>query len=436
MLVVCAAFVVAQEISRWEVQGPSVDAVHLSTFGLIALVSGRGTHALLSLLPMVVGAAVARGGRPSGCGRLVDRGWSTRGRTFGYLRWTATGLLGALLLLVTVAAAIPARTTPILGEDGKPLAHSVAELGTVDINGHELGMMIRGNDRSAPVVLFLPGAPGGSEIGSMRRHLSGLERHFVVVTLDRRGGGKSYRALDPTQTVTLDDAVADTIGVTNYLRQRFRQQKIFLLAHSGGSLIGVLAVQRHPALYHAYIGTGQAVNLPVTDRIFYDDILDWARTTRNASLEKQLAALGPPPYRNFYSYESIMLYASSVYDYDRSRNHEGAGGFGENLNVPEYTVLEKVHTMNAIMDTWSALYPDMQDVDLRTDVRQLQVPAYFVQGAHEMRGLAEPFAEWYKLLQAPTKHLAVLDTSGHRPMFEQPDRFIKVMTQVLADTQS
>jgi len=86
------------------------------------------------------------------------------------------------------------------------------------------------------------------------------------------------------------------------------------------------------------------------------------------------------------------------------------------------------------MDTWSALYPTMQGVDLRTDVRQLAVPVYFVQGAHEMRGLAVPFAEWYEVLQAPAKHLAVLDTSGHRAMFEQPDRFVEVMKQMLAET--
>jgi pimeloyl-ACP methyl ester carboxylesterase len=430
MLVAPAVFVTALELARWGTRGPSVDGVHLSAFGVIALVSGRGVHGLLSVLPMVVGAAygagVARRGRPAGGGS----------RPLRYLRRVGTAILVAVVLLVTVAVAVPARTAPILGPDGKPLPRSVAEFASVDAGGHRLGMMIRGNDTSAPVLLFVPGTPGGSEIGSVRRHLSVLEQHFVVVTLDRRGGGKSYPALDPTSTVTLDGAVADTIAVTNYLRHRFRQEKIYLLGHSGGSLLGVLAVQRRPELYRAYIGTGQAVNLPATDRIFYDDILSWARARKNSALQKKLTELGPPPYRDFYSYEPIMIYASMVSEYDHSRNSEGAGGFAENLNVPEYTLLEKLHTLNAIMDTWSVLYPHMQDVDLRTDVRQLQVPVYFVQGAHEMRGLAVLFAQWYELLHAPTKHLAVLDTSGHRAMFEQPDRFVDVMTQMLAETRS
>jgi pimeloyl-ACP methyl ester carboxylesterase len=100
--------------------------------------------------------------------------------------------------------------------------------------------------------------------------------------------------------------------------------------------------------------------------------------------------------------------------------------------VAEYTLLQKVHTLNAIVDSWSALYPHMQQVDLRRDVPQLQVPVYFVQGGHEMRGLAEPFNQWYQRLQAPSKHLDVFETAGHRAMFEQPDRFVAVMDRILA----
>src|SRR5437763_612205 len=57
MLTAPAGFVVALELTRMGVRGPSVDAPHLSTFGLIALVTGRGVHALLSVVPMVLGAA-------------------------------------------------------------------------------------------------------------------------------------------------------------------------------------------------------------------------------------------------------------------------------------------------------------------------------------------------------------------------------------------
>ncbi|MGH2659988.1 MAG: hypothetical protein ACRDHS_10080 [Actinomycetota bacterium] len=40
------------------------------------------------------------------------------------------------------------------------------------------------------------------------------------------------------------------------------------------------------------------------------------------------------------------------------------------------------------------------------------------------------------MLEAPDKEMIVFDTSGHRPLFEQPDRFHEVMTEtVLAETK-
>jgi pimeloyl-ACP methyl ester carboxylesterase len=42
--------------------------------------------------------------------------------------------------------------------------------------------------------------------------------------------------------------------------------------------------------------------------------------------------------------------------------------------------------------------------------------------------------EWFEMFQAPRKGVVVLDTSGHRPMFEQADEFQDVMVRnVLTD---
>ena len=58
----------------------------------------------------------------------------------------------------------------------------------------------------------------------MRRHSQALEDDFVVATLDQRGTGTSYDQLDPTDTMTLDEAVADAVAVTDYLRERFDEE--------------------------------------------------------------------------------------------------------------------------------------------------------------------------------------------------------------------
>lgn len=54
-----------------------------------------------------------------------------------------------------------------------------------------------------------------------------------------------------------------------------------------------------------------------------------------------------------------------------------------------------------------------------------------VQGTHEAPGRAELFDGWCPRIDAPIKGRTVLDTSGHRPLFEQPDDFLDYLTDVV-----
>ena len=60
---------------------------------------------------------------------------------------------------------------------------------------------------------------------------------------------------------------------------------------------------------------------------------------------------------------------------------------------------------------------------------------FFVEGAHEAGGRAKPFAAWFPMIHAPIKDLIVFDRSGHRPLWEEPDKFVDYMVNtVLAKT--
>jgi pimeloyl-ACP methyl ester carboxylesterase len=433
MLVAPVAFAVVFELVRLDLTGPTVDGVEFSTYGLMALVLGRGLHGLLSLVPMAFGAALG-----AGAARSIDVVSPDRpsGRRIGLaVRRVAAGLVGVSLLLFSIALLRPASTAAIRDADGNVIPGSVAELTRIDVNGHDLGLMIRGHSVDNPVLLFLAGGPGGTEYGAMRRHLPELEEHFTVVTWDQRGSGTSYSELDPTDTITLDGSVDDTIVVTEYLRDRFDTEEIYLAGQSWGTTLGVLAVQERPELYRAFVGTGQMVSQLATDRIFYDDTLAWAEATGRDGLADELRDIGPPPYDRMLDYETALSYEQEVYGYDHSANSEGEGQMSENLFVSEYTLLDQLHVLPAFMDTFAALYPQLQDIDFRDSATEFAVPMFFVQGAHEADGRAEVFDDWYPMIEAPIVDRVELDTSGHRPLWEQPDEFVDYMTEtVLAST--
>lgn len=130
----------------------------------------------------------------------------------------------------------------------------------------------------------------------------------------------------------MDSAVADTIAVTDDLRQRFAQDEVYLLGQSWGSVLGVLAVQQQPQRSTADIGSCQMVSPRRTDQISYRDTLAWADESGNPSLADHLTAIGPPPYQRMLDDETALTHEQDVYAYDHSGDSEGAGGFSENLS--------------------------------------------------------------------------------------------------------
>src|SRR5262245_36162970 len=69
---------------------------------------------------------------------------------------------------------------------------SVALSERIKVRNAELYVEIRGPARSAPLLLWLHGGPGGPERPLFRYFNSDLERHFLVAYLDQRGTGRSF----------------------------------------------------------------------------------------------------------------------------------------------------------------------------------------------------------------------------------------------------
>ena len=432
MVLAPLVFVGMFELVRLGAEGPTVDAPALSSMvGILVAAVGRGFHGLLVLVPMMLGAALG-----AAFARRVHGAPAAHAG-----RWGSTGLITRRVVAVVVAVGLvllgvfvarPGSTAPIVTSDGQPLPGSIAEIIRTSVGGHELSMMIRGADVTNPVLLFLSGGPGGAEFGAIRGHGESLEQDFVVVTLDQRGTGSSYDQIEPTSTLTVSNAVNDVEGVTNYLRQRFGQDKVYLLGQSWGTTLGVLAVQAHPELFQAFIGVGQMVDQRATDLIFYQDTLTWARSSGNHALTEQLEAMGPPPWSDYRNYATVLSgYEQDVYPYDHSVNAEGAGQMTENLPVAEYGLLDTVNLARGLSDSFALLYPQLQDIDFRATVPSLDVPVYLVEGRYEPRGRADLAKEWFASLQAPSKQWVEFETSGHRPLVEQPELFHQLMTQTV-----
>lgn len=419
LLLAPAAFAAMFEFARRGLDGPTVDAVSpFSIMGAAAFVAGRGVQSVLVLVPMVLGAAYGV--------EIAARRRHGPARPMGRTGWAVTGTLTVALLVLGGFVARPASTAPVVAADGSAVAGSIAELTTARIGGQELTLMIRGRSTDNPVLLHLAGGPGGTDIGAMRID-PGLEEDFVVATWDQPGTGKSYAAIDPVERLTLERMVRDTLEVTDYLRDRFGQQRIFVTGQSWGTIPSVLAVQRHPEKYHAFVGTGQMVDVAETDRIFYQETLAWAQEQDDAELLATLHQIGPPPYADLLDYTTIIGSERAMYPYPE---FDGSTEMPSTIWVPENSFMDRVNAVRGLVDTYSVLYPQLQELDFGADVPRLDVPVYVVMGEHEARGRVEPAKAWFDALDAPTKEWVELPRSSHRASFERSQEYTELMRRV------
>ena len=407
------AYVATYEVARLGIGGATVGWTPLdSVYGIAALATGRGLHGMLTVLPMIVGAGVAV---------VLAR---PRRRLPGLI---ASGVAAMAIIGLAVLVALPASTPPVLGGDGQPVPGGIAELSTVELNGTRQAISVRAADPDNPVLLYLSGGPGQSDIAFARALLEPLTGDFVVVVWDQRGSGKSYGALDPGSTYTLEALVSDTIALTDHLRARFDEDKIYLLGELWGSTLGVLAVEERPDLFHAYIGSGQMVSQRVTDQIIWRDLLAYAQEAGDWELYDEILSLGEPPYRDSPWANSVVMghYGLIETPYQPSAAYiargeaSGIGQFG--LFGSEYSFIENANLIRGLVDMFSLIYPQLQHIDFRSDVPSLDVPVYLLDGVNELRGRRELADEWFLLLDAPLKRQITFENAGHAVAFEQVD---------------
>lgn len=330
-----------------------------------------------------------------------------------------------------------AYTPPILGENGKPLVGSIAVLEKVTLGGSNQWITIRGKNKNNPVLLFLAGGPGGTQLAATREQLKKLEDNYVVVNWEQPGAGKSMKAI-PLKSITHERYISDGHELTQYLCQRFKQKKIYVLGESWGSALGILLVQRYPELFSAFIGTGQMVAFAETEVRDYELALKMAKEQRDTKLVEKLKKQGLPPYYGKDVVWKVFSYNQYLHDYMTKNPKIERPGYNtfRDLAGPEYGLYDKVNFLLGLVTTFTHVYPQLYNVDLRKQAIKLAVPVYFVEGRHDIDAPPALTEEYFNALKAPHKEFIWFEHSGHSPWINERDKFVDWMVNlVLKETK-
>ncbi len=356
-------------------------------------------------------------------------------------------LLLLLILLAFLFTVSPGRLKPFMDQNNQPLSGSISEKIFVKIGGVEQGMFIKGKDLNNPVLLFVNGGPSIPEYFLVDKYPSGIEDHFTVCYWEERGGGLSYSPQVTLESMTLEQLASDAIEVTNYLRNRFNMEKIYIMAHSGGTASAILAVARFPQLYQAYVAIAQITNQAESEKIAYKFMLDQYSSKGNS---KRIAEFEKYPILENDSF--ILPFFNSLLR-DKSMHELGIGTMHNMRSILKDVFLPiwtcRVYTIREKFNIWASKFSFVNKSQLReqiiksnipSQVPKLDLPVYFMSGKYDLTVNNNLAKDYLKELKSPIKGFYTFYKSAHSPMFEEPQRLKDILindvlnqTTLLAD---
>lgn len=327
----------------------------------------------------------------------------------------AAALFGVVTLRNTTAARI--------GEMQRlDAARGIDFSGAVQIGGIPQWISIRGKDRGNPVLLYLHGGPGEAISPIAWTFASEWQDYFTVVHWDQRGAGKTFGLNDPDRiapTMTYERMVADAEEIVAYLRQRLGQDKIIVVGHSWGSVLGLELARRKPEWLYAYVGIGQVVNMLDNERISYARIVAEARQRGDRTAMEELAALAPYPGTKPTA-QQVLVERKWVARYGHLWNGRSDA---RSLAVaamlsPDWGIRDLLNNDRAAQFTIEHLFDALWAIDFRET--SFRCPIFFFEGRDDLNAPPQLAAAYLERIAAPQKQLIWFEHTGHLVLLERP----------------
>jgi pimeloyl-ACP methyl ester carboxylesterase len=354
--------------------------------------------------------------------------------------WKA-GLNWILVLSLLAAPAVSAAAQGPIGPNSRAEAvkiiaglreivspQGLQAIETIPIGGIKQVVSIRSHDLRNPVIIYFHGGPGFVEMPLDWWWNRGWDEYFTVVQWDQRNAGKTFVASGPNDPslLTPDRFQTDAEDLVQWARKRFKKQKVFVLGHSWGSMLGLKLAAAHPEWLHAYIGMGQITDGLESERRGWTWTMAKARADQNEEAIRELQSIAPYPGGSGpIPVESIMIQRKWLGHYGGAAWRRKGGDFEAAAIklAPEYSDDDVRNAFKGQRAVSYALLPTVLSSDL-SKIRTLKVPLILMLGRHDINVSSDVAAEWFGKVRAPSKKLIWFERSAHHVTSEEPGKLL------------
>lgn len=314
-------------------------------------------------------------------------------------------------------------------------SNGIEEEGYIDLCGQEQYYLIRGEDVSNPVIIWIHGGPASPDTMETYAFSNYLKDDYTVVAWNQRGCGRTYyenKDKDPdNDTATFEQAQADLDALVDYVCDRFQQENVILVGHSYGTMIGSKYAIEHPDKVAAYVGVGQ-MGAGGSDIYAYEDALSVAKE-KGDDTTAMIAAF--ERYQADATLENMLALRNYVSPYhvpEKENNYILTALTSPYLGV--YDVLwfgKQFGNLSDFVELNSQLFDYISTEDVYAYGTEYQIPVGFISGSCDWITPVKYTEDYFHTITAPKKEMQLIDGWGHTVPQESPKEFADTLMQVL-----
>lgn len=340
-----------------------------------------------------------------------------------------------IMLLITMLGCVLRRSVQTKIKQQVPKT-GISILESVTIGGIKQWILVQGCDLNKPILLMLHGnyaipIPYGIGFRSVDKELID---NFILVYWDQRGAGKSYDRKIDKETINMQQFLSDANELVDYLRNKYKKEKIFIGGHSLGAMVSLQLAAEHPEKFYAYIGVSLMANGIKNDRKLYKWVLNYAKNKSYLVLQR-IYKLGRPPYTqnlaHWLTWRIWLIRYGGLLFFSKETNLLSYSWMLKSvLFSPDYSFLDLLKisrgTQLHLKTEW--LITDYYNTDYFESIAKINVPVYFFHGIYDKIVSSELLGEYFDILVAAKgKKLIWLDKSAHIISKVDTDRMNKIL---------
>lgn len=265
------------------------------------------------------------------------------------------------------------------------------------------------------VILHIHGGPGQST--SNFAYLQ--EQYFTYanfVYYDQRGAGKTQTKNKSKATeITTEQLLDDLDKIVDMISKQYHTNKIILLGHSWGSILGTRYIQAHPEKVIGYVGMGQVINVYRGEKRAFDRLGGVIKDKDRKAYEKLRSAFTED---SFDSHRMMEI-----------RNLEGKYGFMKPLSSfamkyikSPYFKMNDAFVMLSSFKTNRYLLDELNNFDAEKIIHY-ECPVFYLCGRLDWQVPSVLVEEYFNLVEAPKKNIYFVEDGSHTLDIDNPKDF-------------